>query len=112
MSDLFHHLFGLPCQQPVNSHEFVRATHPAWGRRPAMSSDWTAAEISEYDQAMRGTETGLNRLVATFQRRIAEAGEIQAMADITAYLNTLEPAAVRGTLTAALKRLAATEAGP
>ena len=66
---------------------------------------WTAAQISTYDQALAGADRELDRLLLTLQIGISEAGEHQAMANISLLAGRREPAELTGLLMAALRRL-------
>jgi hypothetical protein len=70
-------------------------------------STWTAAEIGAYDQFLAEADAEVARLVTTLQAGIGEAGERQAMANVTLLVCDREPAALSGLLVTALRRLAA-----
>ena len=74
-------------------------------------SNWSAADISDYDQALAGADAELDRLVTAFQIGSGEVGEHQALANIGVLLAVRDDKrGLLGLLTAALRRLAAEEA--
>lgn len=70
-------------------------------------SNWPASDISLYDQALAAADAELDLLVTALQIRQGEAGDHQALADITLLLATREnQKSLLGLLAAALRRLA------
>ena len=74
-----------------------------------MSSKWTPAEISAYDQHLAAADVELDQLILTLQIGTSDVGERQAMASVGLLVSREEPAALTGLLMAALRRLAAEE---
>ena len=72
-------------------------------------SEWTAAEISEYDQHLAGADNEVDLLVRFLQDGIGMSGERQAMVNIYLLLSGFEPTRLSGLLMAALRRLATGE---
>jgi hypothetical protein len=68
--------------------------------------EWTAADISGYDQALAAASAELDRLVLTLQIGTTEVGEHQAMADLGALVYRRTPTQLTALLMTALRRLA------
>jgi hypothetical protein len=68
--------------------------------------EWTAADISAYDQSLAAAGTELDRLVLALQISTSKVGEHQAMANLGILVYQRTPAELMALLMTALRRLA------